>query len=723
MKKSRCTSTMHATASMFLLGLTIVAGTPAGAQVQTRPAAAEPQDNEMTTRTPIVTVWGHALPDGQRAGTLALGTNGSSMDVPFSVDSVDGERVREQAGTTLQDALRNIPGAQADSGFNGSHTQFFILRGAVADSGTGSNRILRDGVRMSNYPYVPAFIDSVDVLRGPGSAMGVRSEPGGTVNLVTRQPTMANAGAVLVAAGEHAAREYTADLNRILSAEDALAARIIVTRSDASQWRHVPDRLDAVKLGIAQGDGRRYRLRAGVEAINQTYRPDYGIPAVDGRPVAIPRDRQFGEPFGDSTTKNRIIDLHGDFAITDATRVTVDVTHLAAHSTSIKNLLNGSPLAGQPAGTYARVSAWEPDTERRIDSIAMSLTSKQELAGITHKLFFGLDRYKETLDQPALTVPPATSPPINVYAPVFGRVTAPPAGVVLPRSRTSEDLTSLAASAQDQIDLAAWSLVAGLRYTDQQFMYGAVGTLPVDESRWSPKLGVLYRVSAQHTLYANIASGMSPNQVSSSSNRSLPSRVSRQMEMGWKSLWLEGLLMGDIALYRLQQTNMISADQSTPANNFDFTVDGSARSQGIEASLTGSVTANLDVAATYAYTDAAYRQNAVYGGKRVPNVARHAMTLWGQYRWNDAWKTGAGLYLQGARFADEANGTTLPGYGRFDATHTWARKLGQGQSIEVQLALRNAFNQHYFVSSHLHVSRWIMPGEGRDVRLTGTYRF
>jgi iron complex outermembrane receptor protein len=90
------------------------------------------------------------------------------------------------------------------------------------------------------------------------------------------------------------------------------------------------------------------------------------------------------------------------------------VTHLAAHSTSIKNLLNGSPLAGQPAGTYARVSAWEPDTERRIDSIAMSLTSKQELAGITHKLFFGLDRYKETLDQPALTVPAATSPPINV---------------------------------------------------------------------------------------------------------------------------------------------------------------------------------------------------------------------------------------------------------------------------------------------------------------------
>ena len=127
--------------------------------------------------------------------------------------------------------------------------------------------------------------------------------------------------------------------------------------------------------------------------------------------------------------------------------------------------------------------------------------------------------------------------------------------------------------------------------------------------------------------------------------------------------------------------------------------------------------------ATYAYTDAVYLQNAVYGGKRVPNVARQAATLWGQYRWNDQWRSGAGLYLQGARFADEANTTTLPGYGRLDLTQTWTRKFGGDRSLEVRLAMRNAFDQRYYVSSHLHVSRWIMPGEGRNVSITGSYRF
>jgi iron complex outermembrane receptor protein len=680
--------------------------------------AADAQLPEVT-----VIVRGQALKDGLGAGSLATGGNASVMDVPFSVSSVDADRVRDQAGTTLQDALRNVPGAQADSGFNGSHTQFFILRGAVSDSGTGSNRVLRDGVRLSNYPYVPAFVESVDVLRGPGSAIGVRSEPGGTVNIVTRQPVMENGGSVLLSAGEHSAREYTVDLNRVLSVEDQLAARIIATRSTSSEWRHVPDELDGVKLGIAKSGGNRYHLRAGIEATNQVYQADYGIPAFNVRPVDVPLDRQLGEPFGDSTTNNRIVDLHGDVALTADTRFAADATHLGAHSTSIKNLLSGSPLPGQPAGTYARVSSWEPDTQRRITTLATSLTSNQRFGEYAHSLFFGFDYYKETLDQPTFGIPAATSPNINVYAPVYGLVTPPPAGAPLTRSLTTQDLKALAASAQDQIDIGAWSAIAGVRYTNQGFVYGAAGVRPVKEARWSPKLGLLYRPSGEQTLYANVASGTSPNQVASSSNQSLPSRQARQAELGWKSLWLGHALASDIAVYHLKQTNMISSDQSTPLNNFDFTVGGSARSRGVEGSLTGFVNERLNLAATYAYTDAAYLENPAYGGKRVPNVARQTLSLWGQYRWNDAWKTGAGLYVQGARFADEANTTTLPGYGRVDLTQTWMQKLADGGAVEIQLALRNAFDQRYYISSHLHVSRWIMPGEGRNVNLTATYRF
>lgn len=679
---------------------------------------------------PAVDVNASAVPPLLRAGRLATGENASTLDTPFSASSLPVDVLRAQGGTSLQEALRNIPGVQADSGFNGSHTQFFTLRGAIMDSGTGSSRVLRDGVRLSNYPFASAFVESIDVLRGPGAAIGVRSEPGGTVDLVTKQPQLFNFGSVGTSVGNSGALELSADINRVLSAENELAARVVVTRSASSEYRHVPDKLDGLKLGIAKSDGNLYHLRAGLEVINQTYRPDYGIPSLTNRPVDVPRDRQFGEPWADSTTNTRIFDVHGDVALSANTRFNLDLTRLEARSTSIKSFLNGNPLAVTPAtpyGTFARAAAVEPGTDRKIDSVAASVTSQQTAGNFRHQLFFGIDTYRETLNQPSLVVPAANSPSINVFNPVFGRVITPAPGSLAAGALTTQNLDSTAASFQDTIDFGAWTVVGGLRYTKQKFLYGAVGTRAVDESAWSPKLGVLRRLSDTDSVYANYAKGMAPNQVSSSTNQSLPSRYSNQLEVGWKSLWQNGRLTSDVALFRLNQTNMISADQSTPLNNFDFTVDGTGRSQGLEASLTGEVTDRVSVRAAYAYTHAKVLANSLLSGTTVPNVAPHALSLWGEYKWNaqrDAqWLTGAGIYAQSARFADRANTVVLPGYARFDLTQTWKKSLGAGQSLELQLALRNVFDKAYYVSSHLHVARWVTPAQGRNLLLSANYRF
>ena len=87
------------------------------------------------------------------------------------------------------------------------------------------------------------------------------------------------------------------------------------------------------------------------------------------------------------------------------------------------------------------------------------------------------------------------------------------------------------------------------------------------------------------------------------------------------------------------------------------------------------------------------------------------------------WLTGLGLYAQSDRYADRANTVVLPGYTRVDLTQTWRKPLGAGQSVEVQLALRNVFDAAYYVSSHLHVTRWITPGQRRNVALSATYSF
>jgi len=436
----------------------------------------------------------------------------------------------------------------------------------------------------------------------------------------------------------------------------------------------------------------------------------------------VPRDRQLGEPFGDSTLDNRIADLHADVAWGAGTRFAVDATHLEATATSIKNVLSGNPLADPPRGTWARATSWEPGSTRSIDSAGASLTSVQTVGDTTHRVYFGLDRYQEPLDQPSLALPGSTSPGINVFDPLPGRVTGPLPGMALTPSRTTEDLRAVGASVQHEVDRGAWSMVLGVRFERQAFRYGSSSVLPVEESRWSPKFAVLHRVSDTDTVYANLSTGTSPNQVSSSSNRSVPSRRSAQAELGWKSLWRGGQLISELAVYRLDQRHLISADLGT-LDNFDFTTAGSARSQGLEASLTGALTARWEVAATYAYTDARYLENAVHGGQRVPNVAQHVVGVWGRHRWSPAWTTGAGVSAQSRRFADEANTAVLPGYARVDLVQTWVRKLQDARSLELQGALRNLFDKRYDVSSHLHVSRWITPGQGLNAVLSATYRY
>lgn len=667
---------------------------------------------------PVVTIVGESA--RHDTSDLALGVRRKPIDTPFSITEVASERVWEQAGLTLQDALRNVPGAQADSGFNGSHTQFFILRGAIADSGTGSNRIMRDGVRLSNYPFVAAFVDSVDVLRGPGAALAVRSEPGGSVNLRTRQPELRNFGTLQAGIGENEEHQVSVDLNRVLSEEHGIAARVIAVRSRASEWRGVPDELDGVKLGLSKTERGRYRIGIGFEATNQTYQPDYGIPSLGDRPVPVPRNRQLGEPYADSTSNNRIVDLHGQFTLDDKTSVAIALTHLENDSVSIKNGLFGDPVPGEPLGTWKRFNSIEPDTRRRIDSALASVSRIHAIGDATHQLYAAAEFYKETLDQPSLTGLPA-SPPQNVFNPVYGLVKPPPPDAKPGISETRQNLHASAFSLQDMIDAGPWTVVAGVRYDHQEFVYGGPDIWPANESRWSPKAALLRRLGDNDTVYASFATGTAPNQGASSSNQSLPSRRSRQAELGWKSAWAGGALRSDVALFQLEQINMISDDQST-TNTSDRTIDGTGRSRGLEASLTGTL-GRFDLSAQYAYTTAEFRDNALFSGNRLPNVARHSGSVWAQYDWGAPGKTSLGAYAQGQRYAERENVVSLPGYVRLDLVHTWALRLGNGQALEAQFAVRNLADRDYYVSSHLHVSRWITPARGRNAALALRYKF
>ncbi len=689
----------------------LLAGVSLALMVTATPTAFadEPQsESAQQSERDTVTVIGHAP-------SLALGAPAAFLDTPISTSTVEAETLLEQGGATLLDALRNVPGVQPDLSFVGSHSQVFVLRGSIADNGTQNSRILRDGARLSNYAFTPAFVDRLEVVRGPGAAAAVRSEPGGTVELVTKSAELDNFGTAYARIGEDSAQEYWVDVNRVLSKEHGIAARFVAVHSSASEWRHVPDKLDGLKINLTKSDGDRYQVAFDFEGTNQTYQPDFGVPGIDGRPAQVPLDRQLGEPFADSTTDNRVYSAHGNFKIADNTRLSLDYSHLDGQTLSVRNSVFRTPPG--PRGVFNRVTAYEPNGERDIDSISLALTSIVETGAMTHNLFAGAEYYEETLNLPQLRIPPENSPPIDVFNPVYGLTTAPTGPLV--ESLTTQDSTSTLITLQDRIEVGRFNVIVGVQYVEEDSLYGGAGTLPTKDNRVSPKLGVTYALTPNQSIYASFTTGTSPQFVATATNESVPMRLSEQMEAGWKGEFLDGRIRTDFAIYRLDQDRTLTPD---PAQFGRFFVNGETRSQGIELSTQGQITDRLSVNFAYAYTDAEFGDGSLYPGSRTPNVPYNSGNLFAQMQWNEHWRTGGGIYAQGDRFADGANATTLPGYVTIDLVQAYAFDINN-QPLELQLNIRNLLDQKFYAGSHVHVDRYIMPGQGRNISLSAMYRF
>ncbi|WP_034790249.1 TonB-dependent receptor domain-containing protein, partial [Hyphomonas beringensis] len=163
-------------------------------------------------------------------------------------------------------------------------------------------------------------------------------------------------------------------------------------------------------------------------------------------------------------------------------------------------------------------------------------------------------------------------------------------------------------------------------------------------------------------------------------------------------------------------------DRADPDVARTFRVNGSSRSQGVEASLSADVSDRLAVGMAYAYTDAESLEGSLYPFRQIPNVPYNSGNVYAQMQWDAHWRSGLNIYAQGDRYADQPNTTVLPAYATVDLVQAYAFTAA-GHPLELQLNIRNLFDEAYFAASHLHFTKYIMPGEGRNVSVSMMYRF
>ncbi|MCO8614420.1 TonB-dependent receptor [Burkholderia multivorans] len=653
------------------------------------------------------------------------------LDTAQAVNVVPAQVLRDQRPRNLDDALGNVSGITQGNTLAG--TQDTIMKRGFGDNRDGS--VMHNGMPIVQGRSFNAAVDSVEVLKGPTSLLYGLMDPGGVVNVVSKQPQLTRYNAISLGASTygHGKNGGSATFDSTGPIGDSrLAYRLIVDQSNEQYWRNFGEYRQTFVAPSLAWYGRDTQVVVSYE-YRKFHSPFDRGTALDPRtnaPLDIPARRRIDEPFNNMDGESHLAQLSVDHQFnTDWSahlgysynRETYDANQLRTTGVDpVKGTLSRSNDA-----THGSLST---------DSYGIGyVNGKLTLAGMRHDVQVGFDtEYRRIYRKDMLRQ--AVKTPFSYVDPVYGLL--PPSSTVSASDSDQTDtLHAASAFMQDAIHLTdKWIVSGGVRYITYNQIAGRGrpfhANTDLSGSRWLPRAGIVYKWTDTFSLYASYSQSLKP----SSSIAPLasgyvidgatPPERATAWEVGGK-LDLPGGLSGTLALFDIDKKNVLVSQFNDATKLTDWRTSGKARSRGVELDVSGRIGERVNVIASYAYIDAKTIEDPLYAGNRLWNVARHTASLAAVYDvgtlgGGDDLRIGAAARYVGARPGDSANSFTLPSYVLADAFATYDTRLGK-QKLSFQLNVKNLFNRTYYPSS---ANRYFVAiGDARQVSLLTTLQF
>ena len=228
------------------------------------------------------------------------------MDVPQTVVVINRALMQSQGATTMENAMRNVPGVTIGSAEGGTIGTNINLNGFSARTD-----IYLDGMRDRGQYYRDVFaLEQIEVLMGPSSMLFGRGSTGGVINQVTKKPFLKNATELSVPVTTNGLVRSTADVNVPFGQDSTNAARVSamfqVGKASTLDQTNVLDFgfAPSVKLGI--GTPTEITLSAILQ--HRKDQVPYGVPNLNGFPINVPRNTAYG--YDSDATEQDVISLN-----------------------------------------------------------------------------------------------------------------------------------------------------------------------------------------------------------------------------------------------------------------------------------------------------------------------------------------------------------------------------------------------------------------------------
>ncbi|MCK8684047.1 TonB-dependent siderophore receptor [Pseudomonas umsongensis] len=652
------------------------------------------------------------------------------QEIPQTVNVVPAQVIRDQAPRNLDDALANVSGIT--QGNTLGSTQDSVMTRGFGDNRNGS--IMRDGMPVVQGRGLNATVDRVEVLKGPASLLYGIQDPGGVVNMVSKQPELDPYNALTLRGSTYGEGKNgsggTFDSTGALG-ESGLAYRLVLDHEDEDYWRNYGVHRETLVAPSLAWFGESTQLTFAYEHREFLTPFDRGtvIDPRDNHPLDIPRDRRLDEPFNNMEGRSDLYHFQTDHDLNDNwkahfgyswNRETYDASQVRVTAIDTRN----GTLSRSMDGTQNAMS-----TDRFTTA---SLEGKIDVAGMQHDLVLGVDdEYRKIYRADLIRQKSLTT--FSYLDPVYGREV--PGTTVSPADSAQTDiLRSDSVYLQDSIHLTdQWILVAGGRFQeyDQYAGKGVPFKANTDSNgqKWVPRAGLVYRYTNELSFYGSYTESFKPNSTIaplSGSSTVLDGSIAPEEAKSWEvgaRLEMPGRVTGNLALFDIKKRNVLVANAEGPVTL--YSAAGEVRSRGLEVDLSGQLSDRWSMIGSYAYTDAEVTQDPVYKGKQLQNVAKNSGSLSAVYDFGtivggDQLRVGAGARYVGERAGNAVNDFDLPSYTVADAFATYDTQL-DGQRVKFQLNVKNLFDRTYYTSA---ASRFFVSmGDSRQVTLSSTLEF
>jgi iron complex outermembrane receptor protein len=686
-----------------------------------QPASETPPEEPAAQQDESIEVVVTGERDGYRVPTATTGTRTDTplRDIPQSIQVVPQEVLRDQNVTILNEALRNVSGVSLATP-TARNTSDFTIRGFATNSLDGNN-FLRNGLREASFVFTETApnIERIEVLKGPASVLYGVAAPGGTINLVTKQPLSDPFYAIEGTIGSYDFSRGAIDLSGSLNDSRTVLYRLnaaYLDRGSFVDFYEVSNFSISPVISLAVGERTRLTLESEYTDRNQTFQA--GLPAVgsvlpnpNGR---IPRNRSTTEPDSDLDSRNGRVgyrlehQLNNNWSLQNA----FQYKFYRGRNT---NLDIPTELASDQRTLNRTVLNQEEDNA--IYDLIVNVTGEFSTGSVDHQLVFGVDLGRLDFKFNGSAGPAAS---IDLFNPVYGR----PRGSLTPAGDDNTITNTLGIYVQDQVTLAEnLKLLLGGRFdlfeqTYRDFLADTETNQSGDA--FSPRVGIVYQPIEPISLYASYSRSFSPTFGRSFDDSQFQPERGTQYEVGVKAD-LNDQLSATLAFYYLTRSNVLT-DDTRPGVPLGFSIQtGEQRSRGVELNLSGEILPGWKVIGGYAYTDAQITQdNTLPVGNRLINAPENAFNLWTTYEIQQGTLQGlgfgVGFFFVGDREGDLDNSFQLPSYLRTDAAIFYQRN-----QFRAALNIRNLFNVDYFEAS-LNQLR-VFPGEPFTVQGTISWEF